>query len=561
MVKPTLGQGITIDVSRLIETRMLIQSNSGGGKSRTIRRILEQTYGHVQQIVIDIEGEFSTLREKFDYIYCAPHDGDAVARPQTASLLARRLMELKVSAIIDIYDLKADERLRFIRLFIDSMMNAPRKLWHPIELVIDEAHIACPEKGKAESAKSVIDAIARGRKRGISVIAATQRLAKLHKDAAAELLNVMIGRTGLDVDVKRAADILGMTAKEAMATLRHLKPGEFYVFGPALSMTVEKVLVGPVQTTHPEAGKRIATVQPAPSGKIKKVLAELADLQEESEKEAKSLADLKKDNANLRRDLTLAKKQGGGISDKEVERKVQGAVIGLERLHQKEILSIIKKGDMGLSLFKEISQKIERHIGVVGNSPKQAQTIPQKYSKPLKQEVRSQPVKHTVQIESDIPLRPGAIRILQELASRYPAGYTRSQVGLLTGYRPKGGTFSSYLSNLFRAGYLDKRGELLHATESGIDRIGDNVPPAPTTHEEVMALWKKALRPGAYKILETVIEAGQHGIEKQEIANQLGYEAGGGTFSSYVSNLYRNSLITKNGNIFMAADILFPGIG
>lgn len=147
-----------VNVTSLISTRMLIQSSSGGGKSYAIRKLLEETHGEVQQIVIDKEGEFSTLREKYDYIICAPKGGDVVATPQTAAVLARTLLELGSSAIIDIYDLKTHERLRFVKLFLEAMMNAPKKLWHPVMVVIDEAHVFCPEKGKAESATLVCNA-------------------------------------------------------------------------------------------------------------------------------------------------------------------------------------------------------------------------------------------------------------------------------------------------------------------------------------------------------------------------------------------------------------------
>ncbi len=58
MTKALLGEGCPINVERLIESRMLIQANSGGGKSWAIRRLLEQTYGDVQQILIDVDGEF-----------------------------------------------------------------------------------------------------------------------------------------------------------------------------------------------------------------------------------------------------------------------------------------------------------------------------------------------------------------------------------------------------------------------------------------------------------------------------------------------------------------------
>jgi DNA helicase HerA-like ATPase len=62
---------VTCDLDRLVDTRLLVQANSGGGKSWLLRRLLEQTHGHVQHLVIDPEGEFASLREKFDYVLAA----------------------------------------------------------------------------------------------------------------------------------------------------------------------------------------------------------------------------------------------------------------------------------------------------------------------------------------------------------------------------------------------------------------------------------------------------------------------------------------------------------
>jgi len=55
---------IKIELEKLITSRLLIQANSGGGKSWLLRRILEQSHGKIQHLIIDLEGEFSTLREK-----------------------------------------------------------------------------------------------------------------------------------------------------------------------------------------------------------------------------------------------------------------------------------------------------------------------------------------------------------------------------------------------------------------------------------------------------------------------------------------------------------------
>jgi hypothetical protein len=276
-MKPTIGKttegiDLAIDLPKLMRSKLLLQANSGGGKSYMLRLILEQTHGKVQQVMIDTEGEFLTLREKFDYVYCAPTGGDAVATPGTATLLARRLRETRVSAIIDIYELPLPQRQKFVRRFIEEFMAAPKKLWHPCLIALDEAQDYCPEsgKGESESKAAVIDVQARGRKRGLCTILATQRLAKLSKDAAAECQNKLIGLTTLPDDQDSAAKELGMKPKDSIQILRNLEPGHFFAYGPALSKTVVEVFGGPVQTKHPEVGEKLPPL-PAPSEKIKKV--------------------------------------------------------------------------------------------------------------------------------------------------------------------------------------------------------------------------------------------------------------------------------------------------
>lgn len=59
---------VEIDLKTLLRTRLLIQANSGGGKSWLLRLIAERAFGKVQTIIIDPEGEFATLREKYDYV-------------------------------------------------------------------------------------------------------------------------------------------------------------------------------------------------------------------------------------------------------------------------------------------------------------------------------------------------------------------------------------------------------------------------------------------------------------------------------------------------------------
>ncbi len=76
---------------------------------------------------------------------------------------------------------------------------------------------------------------------------ATQRLAKLAKNVAAEASNFLMGRTFLDIDMARAADLLGMDRRQA-ERFRDLEPGHFVALGPALSRKPIPLRIGPVET-------------------------------------------------------------------------------------------------------------------------------------------------------------------------------------------------------------------------------------------------------------------------------------------------------------------------
>ena len=90
---------VRLDLNRILDGRMLLQANSGGGKSYAVRRLCEVTHHKVQQIILDPEGEFASLRERFDYILVGG-DGDIPINVRSSELLARRILELGTSAII-----------------------------------------------------------------------------------------------------------------------------------------------------------------------------------------------------------------------------------------------------------------------------------------------------------------------------------------------------------------------------------------------------------------------------------------------------------------------------
>ena len=87
----------------------------------------------------------------------------------------------------------------------------------------------------------------RGRKRGLAGIIATQRLAKLAKNVAAEASNFLMGRTFLDIDMARAADLLGMERRQA-EMFRDLERGHFVASAPR-SRRPLPIRIGEVETS------------------------------------------------------------------------------------------------------------------------------------------------------------------------------------------------------------------------------------------------------------------------------------------------------------------------
>ncbi|KNH03579.1 hypothetical protein J121_475 [Qipengyuania citrea LAMA 915] len=90
------GQSVPIDIEELLGTRLLVQGNSGSGKSHLLRRLLEQNTGLVQQVVIDPEGDFSSLADAFDHIVI---DG-AAHSPAETEALARRVRQHRASVVL-----------------------------------------------------------------------------------------------------------------------------------------------------------------------------------------------------------------------------------------------------------------------------------------------------------------------------------------------------------------------------------------------------------------------------------------------------------------------------
>lgn len=243
------GASVEVDLEELLATRLLVQGNSGSGKSHLLRRILEQSAGRVQQIVIDPEGDYVTLGERFGHVVL-----DAAECERELPTIAARVRRHRVSVVLDLEGLEIDGQLRCAAVFLNALFEAERDFWFPALVVVDEAQLFAPaaaadasDEARRASLAAMTNLMCRGRKRGLAGIIATQRLAKLAKNVAAEASNFLMGRTFLDIDMARAADLLGMERRQAEA-FRDLRRGAFIGLGPAIARRPLAVNVGAVET-------------------------------------------------------------------------------------------------------------------------------------------------------------------------------------------------------------------------------------------------------------------------------------------------------------------------
>jgi uncharacterized protein len=554
----TLREKLRLDLPGLVDTRALIQANSGGGKSWWLRLLVERAARHVPVIILDPEGEFATLREKVD-LALVGQGGEMATDVRSAGLLARKLVELRVPAIVDLYDLRLDQRRAYVRLFLEALMAVPRAHWHPLLVIIDEAHLFAPERaaGEAESTQAVIALMSQGRKRGFAGIISTQRLSKLHKDVAAECNNVVIGRTWLDTDQARAGDLLGMS-KADRQVLRDLEPGEFFAFGPAfVSNGIVRFRSDPVATTHPKAGERHKLGVPQASAAIQDVVSQIGDLPAQAEQEAKDLAALQRKVRELELQLRARPAPAQPVETRvEIPVFKNGEVGRLESAVGQLAQIGTQLVDAGES-FRAAAGEISGALRAVINRPAPPLPRPQLAVRGAPDAVTAprpataRPVQ-PVATDPDRKLAKAERAILTVLAQR--GTRTKRQLAVQTGYAVKGGGFNNAISALATAGYITRRGDEVDIAEAGVQALG-TWEPLPTG-ADLAAYWLSQLPKAERSILETLVRAHPGMMTKEAVAEWTGYEASGGGFNNAISRLRTLELITGGKDDLRASDDL-----
>ena len=274
------GGKAELDLQELITGRTLLCSISRWGKTWTARRIVEQVFGKTGIIIVDVEGEYATLRDKFPLLIVGK---DVPLVPESAEFLADQILDHDLSAIIDGSDPQLDIAAfqEFLARFIERFIAVETKARKPYLWILEEADELAPETGIARSIclQQIRRLVKKGGKRGLGTIVLTQRPAFVSKFVISQCPNKVIGRTEWPDDLAVLRKFARIPTKYADPeskdphALKNLEKGQFYAAGDFIDKD-ELVKVGPVATKHLGATPEI--VPPAPK-ELKDVLASLSE--------------------------------------------------------------------------------------------------------------------------------------------------------------------------------------------------------------------------------------------------------------------------------------------
>lgn len=189
-----LAKNLTLPLDAVTQT-IAIVAKRRAGKSYTMRRLVEQLVHAGQQVVlVDPKGDQWGIRSSADgkgpglaIVILGGERGDVPLEPSGGEVVAKLVVEERVSVLLDISLFRKHEVATFMTAFLENLYRLKAKEIYrtPMMLVIDEADAIAPQKpqkGEERMLGAAEDIVRRGGQRGIGCVLVTQRSAVLNKN-------------------------------------------------------------------------------------------------------------------------------------------------------------------------------------------------------------------------------------------------------------------------------------------------------------------------------------------------------------------------------------------
>jgi len=228
-----LSKDLSIDAQELVTGRTCVLAQSGAGKSYLIAVLCERALqAGVPFVIIDTEGEYFSLKEKFQLLWVGGSDADLQLDRINLKQLAERVVSAGVPLIFDVS--QSMEEKASVAAFCQALYDAETKFRTPCLLIVEEADKFAPQNvghdEKTAATLRILEEIARrGRKRGLGMLIATQRPAMVNKNVLSQCGNQMIGKLTTENDLSAVS--LFFSNRKELEELPNLEQGEFFAMG------------------------------------------------------------------------------------------------------------------------------------------------------------------------------------------------------------------------------------------------------------------------------------------------------------------------------------------
>lgn len=231
---------ISITASSLLGgNNTVIMADPRKGKSYTAAKFCEELCRiGVPFIIIDPEGEYYSLREKFSVLVVGvgrEENCDASVGSEHAKILVQQFLESRIPLIIDLSgaDVEEEEIHEFLSEFMNQLIREEGTRRVPCLVVIDEADEFIPERGHKTRGKDYAQfskLVKKGGKRGIGTIIITHRPTWVAKDLLAKCQNWILMNQRYKKDLKRIEDLTRIPLR-TLLKLNERRVGEAIIYG------------------------------------------------------------------------------------------------------------------------------------------------------------------------------------------------------------------------------------------------------------------------------------------------------------------------------------------
>lgn len=245
------------------------------GKSFAARRLTEQfVRAGLQVVIVDPKGDWWGIRSAANgkdaglpIVILGGERGDVKLEPSAGEVVAKLVVEERVSVLLDLSLLRKHEVATFMATFLEQLyrLKAREEFREPLMLMVDEADAIAPQSPKRQGAQggnvermlgAAEDIVRRGGQRGIGCTLITQRSAVLNKNVLTQIQILIALRTIAPQDLAALnewVDVHGTQAqrKTLMESLPALPVGDAWVWSPGWPTDegiFQRVHVLPIET-------------------------------------------------------------------------------------------------------------------------------------------------------------------------------------------------------------------------------------------------------------------------------------------------------------------------